>query len=158
MSVVIVGGNDRMINKYKELCKTYSCKAKIFTQMPAKFSNQIGRPDLIVLFTNTVAHKMVLTAMSEAEKNEKTYQIDLMKVNNDIQRVEENKEISKKQLINDKIKVAGDVVRTVLSAGASIFLTRKILKVEDEGIVKTKKADKKPRKLYKTNEKRWLFI
>ena len=69
MSVVIVGGNDRMINKYKELCKTYSCKAKIFTQMPAKFSNQIGRPDLIVLFTNTVAHKMVLTAMSEAEKN-----------------------------------------------------------------------------------------
>lgn len=80
----------------------------------------------------------VVREMSEAEKIEKTYQIDLMKVNNDIQRVEENKEISKKQLINDKIKVAGDVVRTVLSAGASIFLTRKILKVEDEGIVKTK--------------------
>ena len=80
----------------------------------------------------------VVREMSEAEKIEKTYEIDLMKVNNDIQRVEENKEISNKQLINDKIKVAGDVVRTVLSAGASIFLTRKILKVEDEGIVKTK--------------------
>lgn len=80
----------------------------------------------------------VVREMSEAEKIEKTYQIDLMKINNDVQRVEENKEISKKQLINDKIKVAGDVVRTVLSAGASIFLTRKILKVEDEGIVKTK--------------------
>lgn len=80
----------------------------------------------------------VVREMSEAEKIDKTYQIDLMKINNDVQRVEENKEISKKQLINDKIKVAGDVVRTVLSAGASIFLTRKILKVEDEGIVKTK--------------------
>lgn len=80
----------------------------------------------------------VVREMSEAEKNEKTYEIDLMKVNNDIQRVEENKEISKKQLVNDKIKAAGDVVRTVLSVGASIFLTRKILKVEDEGIVKTK--------------------
>ena len=80
----------------------------------------------------------VVREMSEAEKIEKTYQIDLMKINKDVQRVEENKEISKKQLINDKIKVAGDVVRTVLSAGASIFLTRKILKVEDEGIVKTK--------------------
>ena len=80
----------------------------------------------------------VVREMSEAEKIDKTYQIDLMKINNDVQRVEENKEISKKQLVNDKIKVAGDVVRTVLSAGASIFLTRKILKVEDEGIVKTK--------------------
>lgn len=80
----------------------------------------------------------VVREMSEAEKIDKTYQIDLMKINNDVQRVEENKEVSKKQLINDKIKVAGDVVRTVLSAGASIFLTRKILKVEDEGIVKTK--------------------
>lgn len=80
----------------------------------------------------------VVKEMSEAKKIDHSYEIDLTRIDNDIQRVNENKEINKKQLMNDKIKVAGDIVRTVLSAGASIFLTRKILKVEDEGIVKTK--------------------
>lgn len=36
--------------------------------MSANLSNQIGSPDLIVLFTNTVSHKMVRGAVSEAEK------------------------------------------------------------------------------------------
>ncbi len=69
MSVVIIGGHDRMACEYKKICKQYRCKAKIFTQMPAKLRNQIGRPDLIVLFTNTVSHKMVKCAVAEAEKN-----------------------------------------------------------------------------------------
>lgn len=68
MSVVIVGGHDRMVSQYKRLCKEYKCKAKIFTQMTANLSEQIGRPDLLILFTNTVSHKMVRTALAEAEK------------------------------------------------------------------------------------------
>lgn len=68
MSVVIVGGHDRMICQYKKICKEYKCKAKVFTQMAANLSDQIGSPDLIVLFTNTVSHKMVRCAVSEAEK------------------------------------------------------------------------------------------
>ena len=68
MSVVIVGGHDRMVCQYKKICKSYNCKAKIFTQMPAKLSSQIGSPDLIILFTNTVSHKMVKCAVAEAEK------------------------------------------------------------------------------------------
>ena len=28
MSVVIIGGNERMEQQYKEICKKYSCKAK----------------------------------------------------------------------------------------------------------------------------------
>ena len=35
MSVVIVGGHDRMVTKYKQICKKYNCKAKVFTQMSA---------------------------------------------------------------------------------------------------------------------------
>jgi len=66
MSVVIVGGNDRMICQYKTICKEYKCKAKIFTQMPNDFKARIGSPDLMVLFTNTVSHKMVLRATQEA--------------------------------------------------------------------------------------------
>ncbi len=68
MSVVIVGGHDRMVCQYKKICKAYNCKAKIFTQMPAKLSSQIGSPDVVILFTNTVSHKMVKCAVAEAEK------------------------------------------------------------------------------------------
>lgn len=68
MSVVIIGGHDRMVCQYKKICKEYNCKAKVFTQMSANLSSQIGSPDLIVLFTNTVSHKMARCAVAEAEK------------------------------------------------------------------------------------------
>ena len=42
MSIVIIGGNERMVCQYT---------------------------DLMVLFTNTVSHKMVISASQEAKKN-----------------------------------------------------------------------------------------
>ncbi|MBO6302821.1 MAG: DUF2325 domain-containing protein [Ruminiclostridium sp.] len=68
MSVVVVGGNDRMAAKYKEICGDYKCRAKVFTQMPADFESKIGSPDLVVLFTNTCSHKMAHTVDRRAEK------------------------------------------------------------------------------------------
>ncbi len=68
MSVVIVGGHDRMVSRYKEICKQYRCKAKVFTQMPPDLTGKIGTPDLLILFTNTVSHKMVSSALKAAEK------------------------------------------------------------------------------------------
>ena len=59
-----------MICQYKKICKNYKCKAKVFTQMTSNLREQIGVPDLFVLFTNTVSHKMVKCALSQAEKNE----------------------------------------------------------------------------------------
>ncbi|MBQ9460931.1 MAG: DUF2325 domain-containing protein, partial [Clostridia bacterium] len=44
MSVVIVGGNDRMAGRYKDICTENGCKSKVFTQMPADFENKIGSP------------------------------------------------------------------------------------------------------------------
>ena len=70
MSVVVVGGNDRMATKYKEICGEYKCKAKVFTQMPADLARQIGCPDLCILFTNTVSHKMVRCALEEADRKQ----------------------------------------------------------------------------------------
>ncbi len=69
MSVVIVGGHDRMHCRYKEICKSFGCKCKVFTQCPANFKNQIGNPDMIVVFTNTVAHKMLNVASVQAERS-----------------------------------------------------------------------------------------
>ena len=66
MSVVIVGGHDRMVSQYKQICRNFKCKAKVFTQMSAEFGKQVGSPDLLVLFTNTVSHKMVRAAVEGA--------------------------------------------------------------------------------------------
>lgn len=57
-----------MICQYKKICKNYHCKAKVFTQMSTKLASQIGSPDLIILFTNTVSHKMARCALAEAKK------------------------------------------------------------------------------------------
>ena len=68
MSVVIIGGHDRMVSQYERICKGFRCRAKVFTQMSADLSKQIGQPDLMVLFTNTVSHKMVRCALDEAKR------------------------------------------------------------------------------------------
>lgn len=68
MCVVIVGGHDRMHCRYKEICKKHGCKCKIFTQCPADFKNQIGSPEIVIVFTKTVAHKMLSVAIKQAEK------------------------------------------------------------------------------------------
>jgi len=36
--------------------------------MPAKFGKVIGTPDGIVLFTSTVSHQMIYTAVKEAKR------------------------------------------------------------------------------------------
>ncbi len=68
MSVVIIGGHDRMVCQYKKICRDYRCKVRVFTQMSGNLKEKIGSPDLVVLFTNTVSHKMVRCAIAEAEK------------------------------------------------------------------------------------------
>ena len=68
MSVVIIGGHDRMVRQYKKICKAFHCKAKVFTQMSADLDKQIGSPDLCILFTSTVSHKMIRCAVDEANR------------------------------------------------------------------------------------------
>ncbi len=62
MSVVIVGGNECMVRQYKDICKSFSCKAKVYPKMTGEIKC-LGSPDLLVLFTSTVSHKMVRTAL-----------------------------------------------------------------------------------------------
>ena len=69
MSVVIVGGHDRMHCRYKEICKSYGCKCKVFTQCPVDLGGRIGSPDLVVVFTGTVAHKMENIAVRQAARS-----------------------------------------------------------------------------------------
>ena len=57
MSIVIVGGNERMVCQYEDICKGYGCKAKVFAKEKGAMKKKIGAPDLMILFTGTVSHK-----------------------------------------------------------------------------------------------------
>ena len=69
MSVVIIGGHERMENRYKEICKKFKHKSKVFTKISADLDRQIGKPDLVIIFTATASHKMVRCAITESERN-----------------------------------------------------------------------------------------
>ncbi len=68
MKLVLVGGHERMHSEYQGIGSKHGCRVKVFTKMPARFEKAIGRPDAIVLFTSTVSHKMISTAIKEAKK------------------------------------------------------------------------------------------
>ena len=58
-----------MVCRYKLLCRQYQCKPKVFTQMSGSMKDKIGTPDLLILFTNTVSHKMVRCVLDEVDEN-----------------------------------------------------------------------------------------
>lgn len=68
MSIVIVGGNECMECRYKELCRRYGCEAKVYTKESGALKKKLGAPDLLILFTNTVSHKMVQGVVQEAKR------------------------------------------------------------------------------------------
>lgn len=68
MSIVIVGGNECMACKYREICSQYGFEAKVFCRMRDGIRSKIGSPDLMILFTRTVSHKMVEMALREARR------------------------------------------------------------------------------------------
>ena len=69
MSVVIVGGNECMACRYREICSKYGYEAKVFCKMRDGMKCKIGNPDLMILFTSTVSHKMALSVIQEARRN-----------------------------------------------------------------------------------------
>ena len=65
MSIVILGGNECMERRYKDLCQSYRCQSKVFTKPFGGLRNKLGSPDLLIFFTNTMSHKMVQGALCE---------------------------------------------------------------------------------------------
>lgn len=49
MSIVIIGGNERMVCQYTDICKDYGYKAKVFPKENGAIRKKIGCPDLMVL-------------------------------------------------------------------------------------------------------------
>ena len=67
MSVVIIGGNECMERQYITICKACGHDAKVYTKPTAALRGGFGRADLMILFTSTVSHTMVKTAMQAAK-------------------------------------------------------------------------------------------
>ena len=65
MSVIILGGNECMERQYKELCKSYNCKAKIFIKPSGSLKNKLGNPDLMICFTGALSHKVLKNAQKQ---------------------------------------------------------------------------------------------
>ena len=63
MSVVIVGGNECMVRRYIALCREYRWKAKVYPKLTASMMN-IGSPELVILFTAPMSHKMLHSVLS----------------------------------------------------------------------------------------------
>ncbi|MBR0410614.1 MAG: DUF2325 domain-containing protein [Eubacterium sp.] len=64
MSVVILGGNECMERQYSNVCRKFGYKAKVFCKPCADMKSRIGTPDLLILFTHTISHKIVRCALT----------------------------------------------------------------------------------------------
>jgi hypothetical protein len=69
MSVVIIGGNERMACVYKEICMNHGCTAKVYTKERGSLKIKVGCPDLLIILMSTVSHQMVISAMAGAKRN-----------------------------------------------------------------------------------------
>lgn len=67
MRVVIVGGNECMERRYCDICENHGCRAKVFTK-ESTLKKKLGEPDLLIIFTSTVSHKMTRCATMEAQR------------------------------------------------------------------------------------------
>jgi len=66
MSILLIGGLDRMHGEYIHIGSKRGHNLKVYTQLPTRFEKVMGKPDGIVLFTGTVSHAMVKVAMKLA--------------------------------------------------------------------------------------------
>ncbi|WP_101772635.1 DUF2325 domain-containing protein [Peptostreptococcus faecalis] len=68
MSLLVIGGHERMEKDYYKIAKSRGYKTKVYTTMSSQVKNSIGSPDAIVIMTSTVSHKLSRIVESQAKK------------------------------------------------------------------------------------------
>jgi biotin carboxylase len=68
MSVIIIGGHDRMHRNYIDICREFGCEATVCTQPSRRIESMVERADIAVLFTNPISHEMAKMARSAAQR------------------------------------------------------------------------------------------
>lgn len=65
MSIVILGGNECMERRYRDICAEYSCTSRVFVKPTGTLRHKIGSPDLMIIFTDMISHKAMQNALIE---------------------------------------------------------------------------------------------
>ena len=66
MSAVIIGGNECMVRRYQDICKSHGFRAKVFAKENGPMKKKIGSPDLMIVFTGTVSHVPIVHVHSSS--------------------------------------------------------------------------------------------
>lgn len=68
MSIVLVGGMDRLGEQYHKEAKIHGMELRIFSQASLNMASKIKNADAVVIFTNKVSHKARNEALVAAKK------------------------------------------------------------------------------------------
>ncbi len=68
MSIVLVGGMDRLGPHYIDEAKKYGCTLQIFNRANSKMTKKLQNADALVVFTNKVSHQARNEAMATAKR------------------------------------------------------------------------------------------
>ena len=68
MSIILVGGMDRLGDKYRKEAKELGMNLSIFSQAKQNMGSKINHADAVVIFTNKISHQARHKAFSAAKK------------------------------------------------------------------------------------------
>lgn len=68
MSIVLVGGMDRLGEKYHDEARRFGMDLQIFSQAGQKMETKIKNAEAVVIFTNKVSHQARNKAFNEAKR------------------------------------------------------------------------------------------
>jgi len=57
MSIVVLGGMDRLERQYVDEGEKHGIKLKIFSRLEGNLSSRLGFPDAFIIFTGKISHK-----------------------------------------------------------------------------------------------------
>ena len=69
MSIVLVGGMDRLSGQYRKEAERLGMNLRIFSQAEQGMGNKIKNADALVIFTNKISHRAKNEAVSAAKTN-----------------------------------------------------------------------------------------
>jgi len=69
MSIVLVGGMDRLGGQYRKEAERLGMNLRIFSQAEQGMGNKIKNADALVIFTNKISHRAKNEAVSAAKTN-----------------------------------------------------------------------------------------
>ncbi len=68
MSIVLIGGMDRLAQHYRQEARKHGHQLTIYNTAHSRIASSIQRADAVVLFTNKVSHRARNEAVDSAKK------------------------------------------------------------------------------------------